>query len=58
MFMDYAKFLLPISIFAFKFLEWWYSENTLVVPNMPVPPPPEPLKVQNPFTIHTILGFR
>eukprot|EP01121_Diplochlamys_sp_Union-15-3_P021988 TRINITY_DN9223_c0_g1_i1.p1 TRINITY_DN9223_c0_g1~~TRINITY_DN9223_c0_g1_i1.p1 ORF type:complete len:174 (-),score=16.57 TRINITY_DN9223_c0_g1_i1:79-600(-) len=41
---DYSKYLLPGTIFFFKFLEWWYTENRVVSPNMPLPPPPEPPK--------------
>eukprot|EP01114_Cavostelium_apophysatum_P023066 TRINITY_DN8577_c0_g1_i1.p1 TRINITY_DN8577_c0_g1~~TRINITY_DN8577_c0_g1_i1.p1 ORF type:complete len:268 (-),score=62.51 TRINITY_DN8577_c0_g1_i1:181-984(-) len=46
--LDYSKKLLPISIFAFRFLEWWYSpSNTYGQTALPIPPPPEPPKVLN-----------
>jgi len=42
---DYSKFLLPITIFMFKFLEWWYTEaSRLTAPLLPIPPPPDPPK--------------
>jgi len=44
--LDYSKYILPASIFFFRFLEWWYSENRIVPPALPTPPPPPPpLKV-------------
>ncbi len=41
---DYSKYLLPLAIFFFKFLEWWYAENRGPAQAMPTPPPPEPAK--------------
>jgi len=42
------KKLLPISIFAFRFLEWWYSpNNTIGQKVLPIPPPPDDPKVMN-----------
>ncbi|GAM23075.1 hypothetical protein SAMD00019534_062500, partial [Acytostelium subglobosum LB1] len=38
--LDYSKFILPASVFLFKSLEWWYSENRQSTPSLPVPPPP------------------
>jgi len=44
--LDYTKFILPISIFSFKFLEWWYSsEDQLLYFPKPIPPPPPPPEV-------------
>lgn len=40
-FLDISKYLLPMTVFFFKFLEWWYSENRLTGSSQPVPPPPE-----------------
>lgn len=46
--LDYSKKLLPISIFAFRFLEWWYSSsNTFGQTVLPIPPPADPPKVMN-----------
>ncbi|EGG24647.1 RING zinc finger-containing protein [Cavenderia fasciculata] len=42
--LDYSKFILPASVFLFKSLEWWYSENRISSPSVPVPPPPAPPK--------------
>jgi len=43
--LDYSKLLLPLSIFSFRFLEWWYTENRLnQSTSLPIPPPPEPCK--------------
>lgn len=41
---DYSKFVLPITIFFFKFLEWWYSsEHYSIAVSLPIPPaPPKP----------------
>eukprot|EP01116_Phalansterium_solitarium_P011021 TRINITY_DN26633_c0_g1_i1.p1 TRINITY_DN26633_c0_g1~~TRINITY_DN26633_c0_g1_i1.p1 ORF type:complete len:397 (-),score=-24.61 TRINITY_DN26633_c0_g1_i1:121-1311(-) len=42
--LDYSKFLLPLSIFLFKFLEWWYAETRVSVSTSlqgPLLPPPE-----------------
>ncbi|KAK9721538.1 ubiquitin-protein ligase peroxin 12 [Basidiobolus ranarum] len=42
---DFLKVLLPMSIFFFKFLEWWYSsEYSRTQVQQPIPPPPEPVK--------------
>jgi len=41
---DYSKFLLPITIFLFKFLEWWYTDASQIATPPPIPPPPEPPK--------------
>lgn len=38
--LDYSKYILPASLFFFKFLEWWYSENRIAAPTLPIPPPP------------------
>jgi hypothetical protein len=45
---DLTKYLLPLAIFFFKFLEWWYADNTKgsVTSEEPLPPPPEPPKVE------------
>eukprot|EP01119_Soliformovum_irregulare_P025384 TRINITY_DN9383_c0_g1_i1.p1 TRINITY_DN9383_c0_g1~~TRINITY_DN9383_c0_g1_i1.p1 ORF type:complete len:355 (-),score=58.02 TRINITY_DN9383_c0_g1_i1:264-1328(-) len=40
---DYSKLLLPITIFSYKFLEWWYHENSRLTPEIPIPPAPKPL---------------
>ncbi|KYQ89925.1 RING zinc finger-containing protein [Tieghemostelium lacteum] len=42
--LDYSKFILPASVFLFKSLEWWYSENRQSAPTLPVIPPPLPPK--------------
>eukprot|EP01122_Echinamoeba_exundans_P007236 TRINITY_DN2175_c0_g1_i1.p1 TRINITY_DN2175_c0_g1~~TRINITY_DN2175_c0_g1_i1.p1 ORF type:complete len:359 (+),score=52.42 TRINITY_DN2175_c0_g1_i1:69-1145(+) len=39
--LDFFKYLLPTTIFVFKFLEWWYSENRLSTNAEPIPPPPD-----------------
>lgn len=40
--LDFAKYFLPLAVFFFKFLEWWYSEERLSgTVNKPIPPPPE-----------------
>ncbi|KAI8822974.1 Pex12 amino terminal region-domain-containing protein [Fimicolochytrium jonesii] len=40
--LDLLKYALPMSIFFFKFLEWWYSsEYHKQVGKKPIPPPPE-----------------
>ncbi|KAI8921824.1 Pex12 amino terminal region-domain-containing protein [Powellomyces hirtus] len=39
---DFLKYALPMSIFFFKFLEWWYSsEYHNQAGTKPIPPPPE-----------------
>ena len=38
---DYSPYFLPFLIFAFKFAEWWYSENG-TTQSTPIPPPPHP----------------
>lgn len=40
--LDSSHFLLPLAIFAFKFLEWWYTESRAHKAALPCPPPPEP----------------
>ena len=42
---DYSPHFLPFLIFAFKFAEWWYSDNGAGGQTKPVPPPPRPPKV-------------
>jgi peroxin-12 len=42
--LDYSKYILPMGIFIFKFLEWWYTENRFVTTQQPIPSPPEPPK--------------
>lgn len=42
--LDYSKYILPASLFFFKFLEWWYSENRIAAPTLPIPPPPPHLE--------------
>ncbi|KAI8325012.1 hypothetical protein GQ54DRAFT_37213 [Martensiomyces pterosporus] len=43
--LDFLKVLLPLSIFFYRFLEWWYrSDFHKKVQQAPVPPPPMPLK--------------
>ncbi|ELR14455.1 Peroxin 12 (Pex12), putative [Acanthamoeba castellanii str. Neff] len=40
---DYSALALPLVLFVFKFLEWWYAENTKqTAPALPTPPPPRP----------------
>ena len=43
--LDYAPYILPLSVFLFRFLEWWYTENRLPPPSVPTPPPPSAPKV-------------
>ncbi|TPX32063.1 hypothetical protein SmJEL517_g04765 [Synchytrium microbalum] len=41
---DFLKYFLPMSIFFFKFLEWWYQSGYHKQANaQPIPPPPEPI---------------
>jgi hypothetical protein len=44
---DFTKYLLPLAIFFFKFLEWWYADNNkaMVTQQEPIPPPPTPPSV-------------
>jgi len=42
--LDYSKLLLPISLFLYRFLEWWFADNRVGTESRPIPPPPEPLK--------------
>jgi len=42
--LDSSKYILPGSIFLFKSLEWWYSENRISAPSLPIPAPPTPAK--------------
>ncbi|KAJ1906558.1 ubiquitin-protein ligase peroxin 12 [Coemansia sp. IMI 209127] len=43
--LDFLKVLLPLSIFFYRFLEWWYrSDFHKRIQKDPVPPPPMPLK--------------
>jgi len=44
--LDYSHILLPLGIFFFKFLEWWYSENKLAPQSRPVPRPPRAAPVR------------
>ncbi|KAJ1962486.1 ubiquitin-protein ligase peroxin 12 [Dimargaris xerosporica] len=40
------KVLLPMSVFFFRFLEWWYSSDFYKASqNIPIPPPPPSLAV-------------
>jgi peroxin-12 len=39
---DYSALALPLVLFVFKFLEWWYAENKQTAPALPTPPPPRP----------------
>jgi hypothetical protein len=40
----YAKWLVMLAIFSFRFLEWWFSADNKGLParRLPVPPPPSP----------------
>src|SRR3546814_8181028 len=42
-----SQLLLPLSVFLFKFLEWWYSNENLISPPQkdPIPPPPAPPEI-------------
>ena len=52
--LEYSKFVLPITIFFFKFLEWWYSsDHSTNAMALPVPPPP-----QRPPRAHAGLAFQ
>ncbi|KAJ2158789.1 ubiquitin-protein ligase peroxin 12 [Coemansia sp. RSA 552] len=43
--LDFLKVLLPLSIFFYRFLEWWHrSDFHKRVQQTPIPPPPLPLK--------------
>jgi len=46
MLLDASKYLLPMALFFFKFLEWWYHEPRFEAPPSPIPPAPEPPKVR------------
>lgn len=37
---DYSALALPLILFLFKFLEWWYAESKQTAPALPTPPPP------------------
>ena len=38
---EYSKFVLPTTVFFFKFLQWWYaSDYRNTVGALPIPPPP------------------
>lgn len=50
--LDFVKYLLPTTIFVFKFLEWWYSENRLNTTSEPIPPPPDPPKARRTLSLH------
>jgi hypothetical protein len=45
---DYSALALPLILFVFKFLEWWYAENKQTAPALPTPPPPRPPSVRPP----------
>jgi len=45
---DSSSLVLPLLLFAFKFLEWWYAENKQSAPALPTPPPPRPPAVKQP----------
>ncbi|KAJ1673713.1 ubiquitin-protein ligase peroxin 12 [Spiromyces aspiralis] len=43
--LDMLKVALPMSIFFYKFLEWWYrSDFHKSSQKQPIPPPPNPIK--------------
>ncbi|KAJ1983464.1 ubiquitin-protein ligase peroxin 12 [Dimargaris verticillata] len=42
--LGFLKVLLPMSVFFFRFLEWWYSSDFYKASqNIPIPPPPPSL---------------
>jgi hypothetical protein len=43
-FLDYSQYLLPTTIFFFKFLEWWTNEPRFKQSTAILPPRPEPVK--------------
>eukprot|EP01125_Pyxidicula_operculata_P009241 TRINITY_DN3054_c1_g1_i5.p2 TRINITY_DN3054_c1_g1~~TRINITY_DN3054_c1_g1_i5.p2 ORF type:complete len:366 (+),score=63.15 TRINITY_DN3054_c1_g1_i5:39-1136(+) len=50
--LDYTQYLLPITIFFFKFLEWWYNEPRFQQStNDMTPPPPHPPKMSTTSSI-------
>ena len=44
---DYAPYIVPLLILAFKVAQWWYSESGNAGPAKQVPPPPQPPDVTN-----------
>nr|KAJ3419342.1 ubiquitin-protein ligase peroxin 12 [Polyrhizophydium stewartii] len=43
--LDFVRYALPMGIFFFKFLEWWYSSDYHKrADTQPIPPPPEPIE--------------
>eukprot|EP00727_Mastigamoeba_balamuthi_P010469 m51a1_g6044 hypothetical protein (314) ;mRNA; r:178731-179764 len=36
------RFALPLAVFGYRSLEWWYSVPRSFVPADPIPPPPQP----------------
>lgn len=44
---DFSKYLLPMAVFFFNFLEWWYRDanKSGVTEQEPLPPPPEPPRI-------------
>ncbi|RKP10482.1 Pex12 amino terminal region-domain-containing protein [Thamnocephalis sphaerospora] len=43
--LDWLKVLLPMGMFFFKFLEWWYASDYHKRTQVrPIPPPPEPVQ--------------
>eukprot|EP01130_Rhizamoeba_saxonica_P018822 TRINITY_DN9562_c0_g1_i1.p1 TRINITY_DN9562_c0_g1~~TRINITY_DN9562_c0_g1_i1.p1 ORF type:complete len:350 (+),score=38.45 TRINITY_DN9562_c0_g1_i1:126-1052(+) len=49
--LDYSRYILPMTIFIFKFLEWWYSEPRMVQQNAIPPPPGPPARVEGAYHI-------
>jgi hypothetical protein len=43
-FLDASKYILPLTLFFFKFLEWWYHEPRFEAPPSVIPPAPDPPK--------------